>query len=82
MKDYRTVYLSEDTDVKGKIIGIFRTDDYIQGCWMKDDVIYPMYLIREGANIAAPKQPGQTARSLRAVGPVKSRVILPVLRRI
>jgi len=41
MKDYRTVYLSEDTDVKGKIIGIFRTDDYIQGCWMKDDVIIP-----------------------------------------
>lgn len=62
MKDYRTVYLSEDTDVKGKIIGIFRTDDYIQGCWMKDDVIYPMYLIREGANIAAPKQPGANSK--------------------
>ncbi|WP_038290907.1 hypothetical protein [Acetivibrio straminisolvens] len=62
MKDYRTVYLSEDTDVNGKILGIFRTDDYIQGCWIKDDVIYPLYLIRESASIAAPKQPGANSK--------------------
>lgn len=57
MKDFRTVYLSEDTDENESIMGMFRTDDYIQGCWKNDDVIYPMYLIREGTNITPPRKP-------------------------
>jgi len=62
MKDFRTVYLSEDTDKRGVFLGVFRTDDYIQGCWKNDNAIYPMYLIREGADITPPKQPGADSK--------------------
>jgi len=62
MQDFRTIYLSEDTNEKGEIIGIFKTDDYIQGCWKNDNVIYPMYLIREGADIIPPQQPSADSK--------------------
>lgn len=61
IRDQKTVFLSEGTDERGRIIGVFRTDDYIQGCWKKDDVIYPMYLIREGVDILPPKKPDADA---------------------
>jgi len=57
MKEFQTISLTEDTDKKGKIKGVFRTNDYFEGCWKSGDVIYPMYLIREGSDITPPKQP-------------------------
>jgi len=57
MKEFKTVSLTEDTDKKGHIAGIFRTNDYFQGFWESGSTIYPMYLIREGSDIMPPKQP-------------------------
>jgi len=57
MRDYQTVSLTEDTDKKGNIVGVFRSKDYFQGYWESGDVIYPMYLIREGSDITPPKPP-------------------------
>jgi hypothetical protein len=61
IKGFRTFELWEETDDRGDIIGIFRTDDYIQGCWIKDDVIYPMHLTREGTDITPPQKPSSDA---------------------
>ena len=57
MKEFKTISLTEDTDKKGKIEGVFRTNDYIQGYWKSDNAIYPMYLVREGMDITPPKKP-------------------------
>lgn len=62
LKDFQMFYLSEDTDERGVICGVFRTNDYIQGCWKNDDVIYPMYLIKEGSDITSPRQPGAESK--------------------
>lgn len=59
MKEFKTISLTEDTDKKGEIKGVFRTNDYIEGYWKSEDVIYPMYLIREGLNITPPKKPSR-----------------------
>ena len=56
MKDFRTISLTEDTDKRGKIVGVLRTNDYIEGYWKSDNIIYPMYLIREGMDITPPKK--------------------------
>lgn len=58
MKDFQTISLTEDTGKQVEIKGVFRTNDYIEGCWKKDNVVYPLYLIREGSEITPPKQPG------------------------
>lgn len=53
--------VTEDTDKKGTIYALFRTDDYIQGFWKSGDTIYPMYLIKEGADVEPPKPAGDEA---------------------
>ena len=53
--------LTEDTDKKGSIYALFRADEYIQGFWKSGDTIYPMYLIKEGANVEPPKPAGDEA---------------------
>lgn len=61
--DLQTITLTEDTDKKGTMNGLFKTKDYIQGYWRSGKDIYPMYLIREGSEINPPKQPAkQTLR--------------------
>lgn len=57
MKEFKTVSLTEYTDKKGHIAGVFRTDDYFQGFFESGSTVYPMYLIREGSGITPPKQP-------------------------
>lgn len=56
-KDYRCIDLCEDTKQEGRIYGILKSEDYIQGYWKNEDKVYPMYLIREGSDIAPPKTP-------------------------
>lgn len=58
MKDCPTFILSEATKEKGKLYGIIRKQDYIQGFWKNDDGFYPMYLIREGSDLPIPEKPG------------------------
>lgn len=58
MKDYKSIFLTEDTENKGEIHGFYKTKDFFEGCWKKGNIIYPIYLIREGSNISIPKQPG------------------------
>ena len=59
MKEFKVISLTEDTDKKGEIKGVLRTNDYIQGYWKSGDAIYPMYLIREGLDITLPKKPSR-----------------------
>lgn len=59
--------LTEDTDKKGKIYIIFRSNDYVQGFWESGETIYPMYLIREGADIEPPRPAGDEAMAYRGL---------------
>jgi len=50
IKGFRTFQLWEETDDRGDIIGIFRTDDYIQGCWKKM-MLFIQCILQEKAQI-------------------------------
>jgi uncharacterized protein YceK len=53
--------LTEETDKKGEMYALFRTDEYVQGFWKSGETIYPMYLIGEGADAEPPKPAGDEA---------------------
>ncbi len=55
--DMRNISLYEKTEKEGALLGVFRTDDFIQGCWKSGDEIYPMYLIRDGSGLTPPQKP-------------------------
>ncbi len=57
LNDFQNISLTEDTDKQGEIVGVLRTNDYIEGYWKSGNDIYPMYLIRESSDIAPPKEP-------------------------
>lgn len=61
VKDLQAVSLTEDTDKKGNIRGLFRSKDYLQGFWKSGSEVYSMYLIREGAGISPPQIAGKGA---------------------
>lgn len=53
--------MTEDTDKKGSIYALFRTDEYAEGFWRSGDTVYPMYLIKEGSDAEPPKPAGDEA---------------------
>jgi len=63
LKDYPSINLFEDSEQYGSINGIIRTKDYIEGYWQDYDHMYPMYLMREGADVKAPEKPGKHTQS-------------------
>lgn len=55
IKGMLMMHLTEDTDEKGSIYALFRTEEYVQGFWRSGETLYPMYLIKEGADVEPPK---------------------------
>jgi hypothetical protein len=54
IKDVLTFEVTEDTPEEGIMYFIVRSPEYIQGIWKNDNKIYPIYLVKEGANIVPP----------------------------
>lgn len=63
IKDMQTLFLAEQTDKNGEIFGLFREKDYIQGVWKNGKDILPLYLIKEGKNLAIPKVKGENIKA-------------------
>lgn len=56
-KTYSSLTMTEVTEQEGSFIAIIKNENYLEGCWKNGETIYPMYLIREGADITPPVSP-------------------------
>ncbi|MGE5473886.1 MAG: hypothetical protein ACM3UU_06660 [Ignavibacteriales bacterium] len=56
IKNMKTIFLTEDTDKKATIQGLFRSENYIQGMWSNGKESYPMYIIKNSIGVMPPEQ--------------------------